>query len=1168
MMKWTFDIISSHFSKFSKAAWIDWFGCKLVPLLPSLTAEMLTTTIAEVDCATYHVIVEGLNMAFEEMTLMTKQEITRVLVEYLKVSQEVDGSGLSCGSHTKSSSGWLWVNFGKYSIYVSLQDLQLLNPEFSKFASVEHFTVSQVCDLTVQSGALQNIDLIKVVLNHLGKGNVWKNLEELLASLRTKSQNLQINCAVRDIMMKWTFDIISSHFSKFSKAEWIDWFGSKLVPLLPSLTTEMLTTTITEVDCATYHVIIEGLNMAFEEMTLMTKQEITRVLVEYLKVSQEVDGSGLHCGSGTNSAGGWLWVNFGKYSIYVSLQDLQLLNHEFSKTLEINPVVRDIMMKWTFDIISNHFSKFSKPEWIDWFGSKLVPLLPSLTTEMLTITITEVDCATYHVIVEGLNMAFEEMTPMTKQEFTRALVKYLKVSQEVDGSGLPCGSGTNSAGGWLWVNFGKYSIYVSLQDLQLLNYEFSKFASLELFTVSQVCDLTIQSGALQNIDLIKVVLNHLGLPCGSGTKSSSGWLWVNFGKYSIYVSLQDLQLLNHEFSKFASVENFTVSQVCDLTVQSGALQNIDLINVVLNHLDKGNIWKNLEKLMVSLGRKSQTLQINPAVRDIMMKWTFNMISSNFSKFSKAAWIDWFGSKLVPLLPSLTAEMLTITITEVDCATYHVIIEGLNMAFEEMALMTKQEIVRVLVKYLKVSQDVNTSGLPCGSHTNSASGWLWVNFGKFSIYVSLQDLQLLNHEFSKFASVELFTLSQVCDLTVQSGALQNIDLIKVVLNYLRKGNVWKNLEKLLVSLGTKSQNLQIHPVVRDIMMKWTFDIISSHFSMFSNTAWIDWFGSKLVPLLPSLTAEMLTITIAEVDCATYHIIIEGLNMGFDEMTLMTKQETTCVLVDYLKVSQEVDGSGLPCGSGTNSASGWLWVNFGKYSIYVTLQDLQFLNHEFSKNLPINHAVRDIMMKWTFNIISSHFSKFSKVEWIDWFGNNLVPLLPSLTTEMLKITIAEVDCATYHEINWLLVNFGKFSIYVSVEDLQSLTIDFSWYFALRTTTRVPEKSSASLTSPSTQTTALSAVPPKVLSTAFQAENVMTEPAKGEGVLTLHLRMQSVFISAYNNTASAQYITLANNITSELDRTYQELFPYTYLRCHVLRFWYSYSFLAFITPQYDCQ
>ncbi|KAL7875421.1 hypothetical protein AOLI_G00103840 [Acnodon oligacanthus] len=1288
MMKWTFDIINSHFCKFSRAAWIDWFGSKLVPLLPSLTAEMLTITIAEVDCATYHVIIEGLNMAFEEMTLMTKQEITRVLVEYLKVSQEIDGSGLPCGSGTKSASDWLWVNFGKYSIYVSLRDLQLLNPEFSKTLQINpavrdimtkwtfdiissrfsKFSKADWIDwfgsklvpllpsltaemLTITIAdvdcatyhVILESDLMNFFLHcyfsglpcgsgtksandwlwaNFGKYSIYVSLQDLQLLNHEFSKTLQIHPAVRDIMMKWTFDIISSNFSKFSKAAWIDWFGSKLAPLLPSVTAEMLTITIADVDCATYHVIIEGLNMAFEEMTLMKKQEITHVLVKNLKVSQEVDGSGLPCGSGTKSASAWLWVNFGKYSIYVSLQDLQSLNLEFSKTLQINPAVRDILMKWTFDIISSRFSKFSKADWIDWFGSKLVPLLPSLTAEMLTITIAEVDCATYHVIIEGLNRAFEEMTLMTKQEITRVLVEYLKDSQEVDGSGLPCGSGTKSASAWLWVNFGKYSIYVSLQDLQLLNHEFSKTlqinpavrdimmkwtfdiisnnffkfskadwidwfgsklvpllpsltAEMLTITIAEVDCATYH--VILESDLINFFLHCFvsGLPCGSGTKSASDWLWVNFGKYSIYVSLQDLQLLNHEFSKFASVDLFTLSQACDVTVESGALQNIDLINVVLNHLGKGNVWENLEELLVSLRRKSQTLQINPAVRDIVMKWTFDIISSRFCKFSKADWIDWFGSKLVPLLPSLTAEMLTITIAEVDCATYHAIIEGLNMAFEEMTLMKRQEITRVLVKYLKVSQEVDGSGLPCGSGTKSASDWLWVNFGKYSIYVSLQDLQVLNPEFSK--------------------------------------------------------PLQINPAVRDIMMKWTFDIISSRFCKFSKADWIDWFGSKLVPLLPSLTAEMLTITIAEVDCATYHAIVE---------------------TDLINFFLHCFVSGLPCGSGTKSASDWLWVNFGKYSIYVSLQDLQLLNPEFSKPLQINPAVRDILMKWTFDIISSRFSNFSKADWIDWFGSKLVPLLPSLTAEMLTTTIADVDCATYHIIvkgldtafdemtlskkmeislclveymkksqevnisgspcssdtnnasNWLLVNFGKFSIYVSLEDLQSLTKDFSWFLSLRTTTRLPEKSSASLTSPSTRTTALSAVPPEVLpphlfipiddfstavtlpitqgtstkmftseatasteaitavnastsaisttSLAFQTEKVMAEPAKGEGVLTLHLRMQRVFISAYNNTASAEYITLAKNITSELDRAYQELFAHTYLRCYVLRFW----------------
>ena len=116
-------------------------------------------------------------MAFEEMTLATKQQITLVLVEYLKRSHEVDDSGstfspwllfsvcatslfafflnqhsiwvyptlpplpfsgLPCRSDTKSASSWLWVSFGRYSIYVTLQDLQLLNHEFSKVRSSKH----------------------------------------------------------------------------------------------------------------------------------------------------------------------------------------------------------------------------------------------------------------------------------------------------------------------------------------------------------------------------------------------------------------------------------------------------------------------------------------------------------------------------------------------------------------------------------------------------------------------------------------------------------------------------------------------------------------------------------------------------------------------------------------------------------------------------------------------------------------------------------------------------------------------------------------------------------------------------------------------------------------------------------------------------------------------
>ena len=70
----------------------------------------------------------------------------------------------------------------------------------------------------------------------------------------------------------------------------------------------------------------------------------------------------------------------------------------FSKPLDISPVVRDFMMSETFTILRVHFSAFSSEQWSGWFERKLVPLLPSLTAEMLTFVTSNVNCDVYQVM--------------------------------------------------------------------------------------------------------------------------------------------------------------------------------------------------------------------------------------------------------------------------------------------------------------------------------------------------------------------------------------------------------------------------------------------------------------------------------------------------------------------------------------------------------------------------------------------------------------------------------------------------------------------------------------------------------------------------------------------------------------------------------------------------
>lgn len=126
-MNRTFTVISLHFADFCIYDWVSWFTVKLIPVLPSLTAEMLQIVTLNTDCNAYQVMyvalpkwlkmkmqghllwrffewwktstilsflliqsflcsVEALSSVFKQMTLQRQQEITAVLVDYMKLN--------------------------------------------------------------------------------------------------------------------------------------------------------------------------------------------------------------------------------------------------------------------------------------------------------------------------------------------------------------------------------------------------------------------------------------------------------------------------------------------------------------------------------------------------------------------------------------------------------------------------------------------------------------------------------------------------------------------------------------------------------------------------------------------------------------------------------------------------------------------------------------------------------------------------------------------------------------------------------------------------------------------------------------------------------------------------------------------------------------------------
>lgn len=67
----------------------------------------------------------------------------------------------------------------------------------------------------------------------------------------------------------------------------------------------------------------------------------------------------------------------------------------------------------------------------------------------------------------------------------------------------------------------------------------------------------------------------------------------------------------------------------------------------------------------------QVPDIPPAVRDVMMNRTFIIIHLKIKEFDTPDWVEWFTVKLIPILPSFTAEMLVTVTADINCTDYHV-----------------------------------------------------------------------------------------------------------------------------------------------------------------------------------------------------------------------------------------------------------------------------------------------------------------------------------------------------------------------------------------------------------------------------------------------------------------------------------------------------------------
>ncbi|XP_039537984.1 uncharacterized protein LOC120486187 [Pimephales promelas] len=1037
-----------------------WFQDRLRPFLSAVSRDFLSCLSSKnFSCDTYQVVVQALG---RQASLMAEEQKRAVFTQFIQrfLSRD-DLKDPACLSKTTSSADWLEKNIGNFSSYADLEDLKSLNGNFSSLASLALLTPTQVAQLTLSSGVLNNTNQISAVFDRLEEGDAFQNVEEFLTALSAAPETPDITPAARDVMMNRTFIIIRSKIQEFEASVWVTWFTVKLIPILPSFTPEMLVTVTANISCTNYHVIVKGLGSVFHEMTLIRTQEITKVLVEHLKkFATQFSLPG--CRQNIASDADWLKANLGPFTTLANYSDLKELNVSgvaaletlspdqkaellldpstgalenvtvvkevlssilkspdenqlekfFEKFVEVskeenvtyitNVEVRDTMLNLTLTALAPKFPLFQTSDYELWFQINLVVLLASFRPSVLVVIPTNLTCDSYSAILKGLETALAVLPSGLKAELKSSVDQLVQSQGEDCTPPRPVGFCNETL-----VDENRLCQDVNRGQLEAQRLSENSSAGLCDFNISDYACSSVAS-SLSSDDIFTLLTCKV--PSGTSTET-----WKLF------------------FLKVAGVLEDALSKFSNMTLPNGQPQS----------------------------------HVLDAIGEVKV--------NNFSaaQLTDAGFVAaWFQDRLRPFLSAVSRDFLScLSSKNFSCDTYQVVVQALGRQASLMAEEQKRAVFTQFIQRFLSRDDLKDPA--CLSKTTSSADWLEKNIGNFSSYADLEDLKSLNGNFSSLASLALLTPTQVAQLTLSSGVLNNTNQISAVFDRLEEGDAFQNVEEFLTALSAAPETPDITPAARDVMMNRTFIIIRSKIQEFEASVWVTWFTVKLIPILPSFTPEMLVTVTANISCTNYHVIVKGLGSVFHEMTLIRTQEITKVLVEHLK--KFATQFSLPgCRQNIASDADWLKANLGPFTTLANYSDLKELNVsgvaaletlspdqkaellldpstgalenvtvvkevlssilkspdenqlekffekfvEVSKEENVtyitNVEVRDTMLNLTLTALAPKFPLFQTSDYELWFQINLVVLLASFRPSVLVVIPTNLTCDSYSAI----------------------------------------------------------------------------------------------------------------------------------------------------------
>nr|XP_046269032.1 uncharacterized protein LOC124071969 [Scatophagus argus]XP_046269033.1 uncharacterized protein LOC124071969 [Scatophagus argus] len=910
-----------------------WFSLKMAPLLPYVDENFFIHLSSQnFSCSSFQELVEALN---HEIEISQRMERTLIYTHFIQVylsRKNLPDPG--CIQNVNGSAEWLKRNIGNFSTFASLQDLKILNNNFSAMETLEQLSPNQKAELILDpdSQASEAEAIVKEVLQSLTESQDDEQLHQFFQAFANinKQRNVTFlrNPGIRDTILNLTLTALAPELVNFEPEDFQLWFQVNLAAVMASFHPGSLEVIPNNINCASYAAILAGLQQSLNSLPLHLSLGV-RASIESLKET------------------------FTRCSVLDSFMCKQVLVDEDLICAAVNR--SQLQQTLSTDNSSQVLCSFTITEHACTTGTHLthsnaVTLLKCSLESQRTypVEVWKLFFQKASPVLDQALVTFASMAPNNSNPFSSHALEALGEVKISNFSQAQLQS-DDFVRSWFQTKIRPFLASPSPNFLFCLatkNFSCHTYQTVIQAFSSQKASMDRETQATVFTHFIKPFLSRndsSDAGCVSTTGGSKEWLQANLGNFSGFASLQDLQALNSNFSSGESLSLLTPTQMAQLTLSSVASNDTEQIDRVFEQLQEGNALENVDEFLTQLTANGEVPHFQPVVRDRVMNRTFTIISPYFLRFTEIDWFLWFHVKLVPVLPSFSPMMLERATSSINCTDYRVIVSGMAKALPEMTLHRRQGIAAVMLGHLKKSSSVIDQPA-CRQGNQSDIEWLEANFGPFSQYTTYSDLKFFN--LSGVTVLDSLSSRQLAEFLLEANNLSNETLVRFAFKQLSVSSRLEDLGSFFDTFvsGAAEQNLTtIDPRVRDTILNLTVRALGPTLSMLDAEGFKLWFQFYLPLFLPSIESSTFEIIPRNISCDSFQEIVKGCSNVFTNLSVRQTQQVFAFTKDYLG---RRSSSGLSCVESVNDDRLWLEGNLGRFRVHASYMDFVTLKKNFN------------------------------------------------------------------------------------------------------------------------------------------------------------------------------------------------------------------------------